>query len=232
MEGLELFLPGDSLFAEAKGVTAVAHVGQPLSQQVGVETGLRADRSAAQQAGGLTGDGIIAVRVGHVIMRAQPAGRGAACRAAGGTDAGGIDIPFVRLTAHELQRPRRVFQRPLHGRFNARRHGLRYETIVDRCHGDSRRKILFQSRHLRLVAPHPAASVDVKDERRGIGRLRLVKIDHLALMRAVGHIGHRGFQTGGCGGLFRRGFGLCEGRDGGAEEEGEEKTLHGSGWIG
>ena len=176
---------------EAERVAAVAAVGRPRLHLRRIERGLRAGDSRAPKPRRLPGYRISARGIRQVVVEREPQAGAGAGRATGGADAGGVEVPLRGSAADELERSGGILERPTHRRFHPGADRLRHETVVDGDDRDSGGEVALEAGDARLVAVHPAAAVDVEDQRRGPRRIRAPEIEHLPLVGSVGDIGER-----------------------------------------
>ena len=101
-------------------------------------------------------------------------------------------------------------QRPLHRWFHAGQLRLPGITVVDGDERDAGVEAFGQAADTALVAGHPAAAMDEEDQRCGLRRLRLVEIEHLPLVGAIGNARERRRHALGFGLRFRGGALLTE----------------------
>jgi hypothetical protein len=124
--------------------------------------------------------------MGSSLLEGEPQRRAGAGRTAGGADSRLVEVPLLGLRANELQGPGGVSQRRLDRRLDFVFHAVLHVPVVDGDDGDA-----LVEKGLRiglLVAPLPAAAVDVKHDRRRLVGLSLVEIEHLPRMAAVGQV--------------------------------------------
>ena len=76
-----------------------------LFQEERVESGLSAHADGSGDAGRLTGDGVFAAGVGHVVMVGQPETGGGSGRTSLANNAGWVDVPLFGFETQELDGP-------------------------------------------------------------------------------------------------------------------------------
>src|SRR5262249_42760473 len=82
---------------EFDGRDVIGIAGDVLFNVPGVVGTLHLGGQDAGQAGGLAGDGVAALRIGQILVKAEPERDAGAGRAAGGGDALRVDAPFAGL---------------------------------------------------------------------------------------------------------------------------------------
>ena len=177
-------------------MATIGAVGGPVLHLERVERGLGAHHGDRRQPRRLPGHGILALRIGHVVMEGEPETRTGPGRTATGGDPLRIDVPLGRPRADRLQRPRGVGERGLHGRIDPLGKSLLDKPVLHRGHRDA--GVEHGGQHLaelfHPVARQPAAAMDKEHEwcrllgRRDGGH---PDVHHLLGMRPVGNVGQR-----------------------------------------
>ncbi len=76
-----------------------------LFEKEGIESGLSAHADGSGDAGRLTGDGVFAAGIGHVVMVGQPETGGCSGRTSLANNAGWVEVPLFGFVTQELDGP-------------------------------------------------------------------------------------------------------------------------------
>ena len=150
------------------------------------------ESDGASEAGGLTGYGVLAFGVGHVIMEPEPEGNTSAGGASVRGDPCGVDVPFIGFAAQELDGASGVVHL---GGID----GVAGQAVIDGCESDAalRTQFIEVGIDVFFITLTEAAAVDVNEHRRWLTGFDFVEVDGVALVGAVRDVFVCGFEARG-----------------------------------